>query len=170
MSCTRRFADVRNRAITRRFDDRQGTSQVNIAQVRACYSRGMEALRRALTDDPRVAYALLFGSTARGSAHRDSDLDVAVGLRSHVRMAPQELGNFVSHLERAAGRSVDVLLLDKATPPVAYRVFRDGRVVVDNDHRALVERKTRAVLEYLDFRPLEQLATAGVLTAAVHGR
>jgi hypothetical protein len=30
-------------------------------------------------------------------------------------------------------------------------VFRDGRVIFERDHRALVERKARAILEYLDF-------------------
>jgi len=130
----------------------------------------MDALRQVLADDPRVDYALLFGSSARGSAHRGSDLDVAVGLRSRARLEPRELGDLVSRLEHAAGRAVDLLLLDEAPPAVAYRVFRDGLVIVEHDHRALVARKTRAILEYLDFRPLEELAARGVLSAAAHGR
>ncbi len=136
----------------------------------ACYSHRMDALRRALEDDPRVTYAVLFGSTARGTARRDSDLDIAVGLRSRTRIEARELGDLVSRLEGAAGRPVDLLLLDEAPPAVAYRVFRDGRLIVEHDHRALVERKTRAILEYLDFRPFEDLAARGVLTAAGHGR
>jgi predicted nucleotidyltransferase len=130
----------------------------------------MDALRQVLADDVRVDYALLFGSSARGSAHCRSDLDVAVGLRSGVRLDPRELGDLVSRLEHAAGRPVDLLLLDEAPPAVAYRVFRDGRVIVENDHRAPAARKTRAILEYLDFRPLEELAARGVLSAAAHGR
>jgi hypothetical protein len=42
--------------------------------------------------------------------------------------------------------------------------------MVERDHAALVERKVRAILEYLDFKPLEELATRGVLAAAAHGR
>jgi len=38
----------------------------------------MNALRQVLADDPRIAYALLFGSSARASAHEHSDLDVAI--------------------------------------------------------------------------------------------
>ena len=128
----------------------------------------MEALRQALADDSRITYALLFGSSARGSAHRASDLDVAIGLRSPIN--PSELGQLVSLLERATGRPIDLLLLDEAPPAVAYRVFRDGRVIVEKDHRALVACKTRAILQYLDFRPLEELAARGVLAAAAHGR
>jgi uncharacterized protein len=134
----------------------------------ACYSQRVEALRRALADDPRIAYALLFGSSARGAAHAGSDLDIAVGLQS--RIDPLELGELVSRLEHATGRSVDLLVLDEAPPSIAYRVFREGRVIVENDHRALVECQARAILEYLDFRPLEELAARGVLMAVAHGR
>ncbi len=130
----------------------------------------MKALERALEQDPRLAYALLFGSTARQSSHSASDLDVAVGLALGVRFGPQEVGDLVSTLERAAGRAVDLVLLDEAPPAVAYRVFRDGRVLLERDRAALVERKTRAILEYLDFRPIEELAARGVLAAAAHGR
>jgi uncharacterized protein len=130
----------------------------------------MDALREVLAEDPHVAYALLFGSRARGSAHAASDVDVAIGVTGGRRLAPLELGDLVSRLEQACGRSVELLVLDEAPPAVAYRVFRDGRLLVANDHRALVERKTRAILEYLDFRPLEQLAVSGVISAAAHGR
>ena len=83
----------------------------------------MEALRKVLAEDSRIAYALVFGSTARGTAHASSDLDVAVGLEPSVRLGAIELGNLIS-----------------------------------------------SILEYLDFRPIETLASRGVLAAAAHGR
>jgi predicted nucleotidyltransferase len=129
----------------------------------------MDALRQIVTEDPRIEYALLFGSSARGTAHAGSDLDVAVGLKSPSRIGALELGDLVAQLERATGSSVDLVVLDEAPPGLAYRVFRDGRVIVDKNHRALVDRKTRAILEYLDFRPIEVLVTRGVLAAAAHG-
>jgi predicted nucleotidyltransferase len=131
----------------------------------------MQALRQVLADDPRIAYALLFGSRALATAHESSDLDVAIACREGVTMGTRELGDLVSALERAAdGRQVDLLLIDEAPPPVAYRAFRDGVVLVENDHRALASRKARAILEYLDFRPFEALVARGILTAAAHGR
>jgi hypothetical protein len=42
-------------------------------------------------------------------------------------------------------------------------VFRDGVVVLDRDHKALVNRKARAVMEYLDWKPVEDFFVA-------HGR
>ena len=130
----------------------------------------MEALRRALEKEPKLAYALVFGSRAKGSAHAGSDLDLAVGVTPGTKLSPLELGSLVSILESATGQTIDIVLLDGAPPAVAYRVFRDGRVVLERDHAALVERKTRAILDYLDFRPLEEIAVRGVLAAASDGR
>ena len=130
----------------------------------------LEALRRVLAEDPRIAYALVFGSSARGAAGPHSDVDVAVGLAPGLRLTALELGELASRLEDAAGKPVDLVLLEEAPPGLAYRVFRDGRPILERDRRAMVERKTRAILEYLDFQPIEELCARGALAAAAHGR
>jgi hypothetical protein len=130
----------------------------------------MDAIRTLLADDSRVAYALVFGSHGRGTAHATSDVDVAIGLTPGVLLDVRVLGTLVSDLERAAGRAVDLVLLDEAPPALAYRVFRDGVVLVERDHRALADRKARAVIEYLDYQPLETLMSQAVLAAATRGR
>ena len=53
------------------------------------------------------------------------------------------------------------MLLDEAPAPLAYRIFRDGRLIVERDHAALVARKARVLLEYLDFKPVEERCAAG---------
>ncbi len=125
----------------------------------------LEALRRVLESEPRVAYALLFGSGARGALRPDSDLDVAFGLAPGSAMTALELGDLASRLETAARRPIDLVLLDEAPPGLAYRAFKDGRLLLERDRRALVRRKARAILEYLDFKPVEDLCTRGVLAA-----
>lgn len=130
----------------------------------------MDALREVLVDDPRIDYALVFGSSARGTAHATSDIDVAIGLASHAHVGALELGGLIAKLESASGHSVDVVLVDEAPPGLAYRIFRDGLLIVEKNHATLVAHKTRAILEYLDFLPAETLAARGVLTAAADGR
>jgi uncharacterized protein YutE (UPF0331/DUF86 family)/predicted nucleotidyltransferase len=123
----------------------------------------VEELRRALAADPRIAYALVFGSSARGAAHAHSDLDLALGLAAGVRLSALELGELAARLEDAAGKPVDLVLLEDAPPGLAYRVFRDGQPLLERDPRAMVERKARAILEYLDFQPFEELCARGAL-------
>ena len=122
-----------------------------------------------LKADPRVAFALLFGSRGRESAHDRSDTDLAVGLARGARLSVTEIGDLLSRLETAAEGPVDLVLLDEARPGLAYRVFRDGRVIFERDRVALVERKARAILEYLDFQPVEEAFTRAVLGAAQRG-
>ena len=129
----------------------------------------IERLRSVLEADARVAYAVLFGSCATGEVHRHSDTDVAVGLVAGTSLSASDVGDLISRLEAAAGGSVDLVLLDEANPGLAYRIFRDGRLIVEKDHAALVARRARAILEYLDFRPVEETFTRAVLEAGRHG-
>ena len=129
----------------------------------------IERLRSFLEADPRIAYAILFGSRGRGSAHHASDSDVAIGLARGTTLSAADVGDLLSRLEAAASSPVDLVLLDEAGPGLAYRVFRDGRVIFERDRRALVQRKARAILEYLDFRPIEDTFTRAVLEAGSRG-
>jgi predicted nucleotidyltransferase len=126
-------------------------------------------LRPVLEADPRIAYAILFGSRGRGSQHDRSDTDVAIGLARGAAPSAAELGDLLSRLETAAGGPVDLVLLDEAGPGLAYRVFRDGRVIFERDRRALVRRRAQAILEYLDFRPIEETFVRAVLGAGHRG-
>lgn len=130
----------------------------------------LDALHRLLIDDSRVAFALVFGSSARGSAGPLSDLDVAIGASVGHLFSIAELGGLVAQIERVARRPVDLVLLDEAPPALAFRVFRDGHVVAVRDARALANRRAKAILDYLDFQPIEDLCTRGVLDVAARGR
>jgi predicted nucleotidyltransferase len=130
----------------------------------------MNDLGQALAEDARIDYAVLFGSGARGTAHASSDLDIAIGLGSNARMSALELGDLIARLEHVSRRSVDIVVVNEAPAALAYRVFRDGRVILERNHATLAAHKARAILEYLDFLPIEALAARGVLTAAADGR
>ncbi|HEY6140167.1 MAG TPA: nucleotidyltransferase domain-containing protein [Thermoanaerobaculia bacterium] len=128
-----------------------------------------EALREVLLADERIAYALLFGSMARGDTTPSSDVDVAIGLRSGATFDLHDIGGLIFELQRAVGRDVDVVILNEAPPGLAYRIFRDGRLLVEKDRRARVERQVRAILDYLDYEWVERRCTRGVLERAARG-
>ena len=129
------------------------------------YEAVIEELRVVLEADSRIAYALLFGSSVKGTTHFGSDVDVAIGMIHRRPLDLMEIGGLRSRLEAAVGRPVDLVILDEAPPGLAYRVFRDGRLVFARDGQSLAARRARAVLEYIDFRPLEELCARGVLAA-----
>ncbi|MSR13722.1 MAG: nucleotidyltransferase domain-containing protein [Gammaproteobacteria bacterium] len=129
----------------------------------------MDALTTTLAQDPRIAYALMFGSRARGEASNTSDLDVAIGLEPGIRLSAQELGELIADLERDSGQVIDLVLLDDSPPALAYRIFADGHLLAKRNHDAFVARKVRAILEYLDFASFEARCAQGVLKAAANG-
>src|SRR5512143_277430 len=97
----------------------------------------LDALEAVVRADARIAYALIFGSAGRRATHPHSDIDVAIGVRAPARLELMDLGDLASKLEEAAGRQVDLVLLDEAPPGLAYRVFRDGLVLTARDEAAL---------------------------------
>ena len=125
-----------------------------------------EAIRTVLQHEPRIGYALVF-SRAPGAARADSVLDIAIGTAAPLTV--RELGDLIDRLESASGMTVELMLLEEAAPAHAYRVVRDGVVVVERDRMALVRRKARAILEYLDFKPIEDRLVRGALAAAARG-
>jgi uncharacterized protein len=129
-----------------------------------------EAIREVLASEPRIAYALVFGSQAAGRATAHSDVDVAVASSSAGGFDRHTLGALVAALERSTNRSVHVVVLDQAPPALAYRVFRDGRLLVERDAAAVTRDRARAILDYLDFKPVEQLCARAILESAAHGR
>ena len=90
-------------------------------------------------------------STSRSPSHE-------VGGRERTRSAPSFHGS-----RRRPGGASTSSSSTTLTPGLAYRVFRDGVAVLVRDRSALVERKARAILEYLDFRPVEEASSKAVL-------
>jgi predicted nucleotidyltransferase len=82
-----------------------------------------ESLRRALAGRDDVDLALLFGSRARGRAHADSDVDLAV-------LAPGvDLLDLTASLTLALDLEVHVADLDDASIPLLQAILRDGILV-----------------------------------------
>ena len=91
-------------------------------------------LRGALRTEPNVAFAVLFGSFARGDDDDQSDVDVLVGFRK------PGLGNGVAlakRLRKHVDSPLDVIVLENALGRASFMVeiLRDGRVLVDRDGR-----------------------------------
>jgi predicted nucleotidyltransferase len=88
----------------------------------------LDTLRRVLEAEPDIAYGLVSGSGARGTAHANSDIDVAIELRASAPRQVLSLGALAARRESATGRPIDLGLLDEAPISLAYRIFRDGHL------------------------------------------
>jgi predicted nucleotidyltransferase len=112
----------------------------------------VDGLSTTLVAQAGVVSAYLFGSEALGRAHRESDVDVGVLLDR--RLYPQRADRFdarlhlIGILQTAAGREVDLVVLNDTPPQLARRIMTEGRrlMVADPvlDHAHLRTMLSRA--------------------------
>jgi predicted nucleotidyltransferase len=121
----------------------------------------MSLLERALVDrlidviskEPAVRLAVLFGSTARGETGRRSDVDVAIRLGSEDQATRVRIE---AALGIAAGRALDWIEMDEASPLARFEIARDGVLLVERDPHAWAEFRARAMIDWWDWAPTQR--------------
>lgn len=105
--------------------------------------------------EDRLLAAYLFGSVARGMDSSRSDVDVGILLR---KASSGELNDLrfalEGDLERALGRTTQVVVLNNAPPDLVHRVLRDGLLLLDRDRAARIRFEVRVRNEYFDLLPI----------------
>ena len=104
---------------------------------------------------PGLVAAYLFGSTARGDARADSDIDVGL-LYAHAP-APTLLDQpfaVAADLASLLGREVDAVVLNGAPVDLIHRVLREGSCIFESDRSARIAFEVRSRNEYFDLLPI----------------
>lgn len=109
-------------------------------------------IRAVLGEGPRLRLAVLFGSFSRGVARPDSDVDVAILPADPDLPLAEELALQVA-LERACGRSVDLVRIDRASTLLRFRAAREGLLLAADPPAEHVRFLRTAAAEYSDFAP-----------------
>lgn len=115
-------------------------------------------LAAALAARPEVVTAYVFGSTIHGAA-APRDLDVAVVVRPPAGL--DALLRVQVELERAVAVPIDLHDLERLPVDLAFRVVREGEVLVDRDPAARVRREIELLHAYHDFAPHLERIRAG---------
>lgn len=120
-------------------------------------------VRQAL---PRVMAVYAFGSRVHGTAHADSDLDMAVLVPGYAD--PLHLWHLASDLADLAGCPVDLLDMRAASTVMQYQILTTGqrwwvgpRVQVDIYEAAMLSEKTE--LDSARAALLADIARSGVV-------
>ncbi len=117
----------------------------------------LASLRDAFSKEPEpptVAY--LFGSVARGTARSDSDVDVAVLPSRPPASSLQARFALEGRLERALGRPVHLVFLDRAPADLIHRVLRDGLIAHEGDRSKRICFEVASRNAYFDLLPVLQ--------------
>lgn len=118
------------------------------------------ALRARLSGFSEVVAVYLFGSAARGTRGKRSDVDIAVLTRAEgtSRRRARSLVEYVQAACDALGTdNVDVVLLHRAPIALRHEVFREGKPLLVRDPEALVRFRLESSRKYLDTIPLRRM-------------
>ena len=123
----------------------------------------LEALRpqlERLFQGHPVLLAYVFGSRATGHVHPESDVDVAVlvdeSLSADARYSERlALTGELSRLFRSD--RIDVVVLNEASPLLAYEALRNGVCVYSASDDVRIEFQVRTVREYEDTSNLRRI-------------
>jgi predicted nucleotidyltransferase len=124
------------------------------AQARA---RILEAVRRAAATEPRVGFAVAYGSFARGEDF--ADLDVAVSMDEPFGYL--DLGMLAARIgedDSLRGIEVDVVAVEIASPLMRMRIASEGVLAYERQRWAYPSFYSRALVEGADL--LESLRRA----------
>jgi len=110
-------------------------------------------IRQVLERHSSIRLALLFGSLAKGTAHHDSDLDLAVG--ADHPLSVDETIELISDLAVVTGRPVDLIDLSTVGEPLLGQIIAGGRRIVGND-RLFAELVLKHLYNQEDFVPYQR--------------
>lgn len=119
-------------------------------------------LSRAIQSRLRPAAILLFGSHARDAVSELSDVDIAV-LLGRPRPDIDDLARLRTDLEEIAGKSVDLVILDDASPILAMEVLRQHQMLGCADPQAWENFVVLTLTDYADLKRVRQPIEAALL-------
>ena len=122
--------------------------------------RDIERIVRYFSGRDEVVSLYLFGSVARVRKIKESDIDIAV-LINESGSGEKDLEHFrrkyYESSPRFSLRPVDIVILNTAPPFLKYRVLKTGRVLFDREKKLRLRFTERAITEYLDYKPIEDI-------------
>lgn len=129
----------------------------------------LTAYIQSIDDAYPLELAYLFGSYAKGTGHRESDIDVALLFKQTYTQAEELLllGRLMDEGAKRLDRKVDIVFLHRASPLLRYEVVRHRIVLKDSPQRASFE--SLAIREYFDFRYYAEIYNQAVLQRIAGG-
>ena len=121
------------------------------SRILSCVEALLDNLTRVLKSGPPLRLAVLFGSHAKGRAHANSDVDVAILPRDPALSLKLELA-LSAQLSARVGREVDLVRLDRASTLVRWEIARDGIVLVAEPKQEWVRFRASTASEHADIK------------------
>ncbi len=114
-----------------------------------------------LRDIPGVDAVYLFGSSVNGKMTRSSDIDLAI-LFSENKIVDIDKLDIMSRLSSAAGRDVDIVILNDASSLLYHEILLTGKLILENNRECRIQREVKNRKLYEDYRHIHSIYMMGM--------
>ena len=109
----------------------------------------VERLQKFFTEENNIRLAFLMGSFAKGTARKDSDVDVAVLFDQHP--ASREIFELKDSLTVLLKKEIDLIVLNNAGPVIRMQALKSG-ILLYKTPDSYEDFFTRTINEYDDLK------------------
>ena len=111
---------------------------------------------RYLENQAEVRFAYLFGGLAAGRRGPLSDIDLAVYLSDGSKPSRIKLKLLDNLINLLGTEEIDLVILNTAPLPLAYRIIKNKKILMDRDPFLRHRYESLIIREYLDFSVAER--------------
>ena len=104
-----------------------------------------------LKDHPKILFAYLFGSLARGIPLPLSDVDIAVYLADNLYVKEDKLDILGKLMDILRTDEIDLVVLNTAGLPLMMNILKNKKIIVDKDPFARHIFESLTMRKYFDF-------------------
>jgi len=112
-----------------------------------------------------VSALYIFGSYPKERKTKESDIDIAV-LIDASKLKTKDFEHLKNKYYAASPkfslRFIDIVILNTAPPFLKYQVLKTGKVLFDRNRKLRVKFTERAITEYLDYKPIQDICLKAV--------
>lgn len=112
-----------------------------------------------------VSALYVFGAFCKGTVTGESDIDIAVLIneKKFDKVNYERLRRtYYTASPKFSLRPVDIVILNTAPTFLKFQVIKTGKILFDRNRRLRVRFTAKAITEYLDFKPLQDILLKGV--------
>ena len=120
-----------------------------------------DSILHELKDIPGVDAAYLFGSSVKGKMTISSDIDLAILFSKNKKLDIDRL-DIMSRLSSAAGKDVDLVILNDATPLLYHEILSTGKLILENKRESRIQRELKNRKLYEDYRHIHSIYMQGM--------
>ena len=125
--------------------------QKDLCEVKNILKNNLETL----IDSYGIKLIYIFGSYAKGTNGKDSDLDIAVFLEDNYNPLDKLtlIGEFTDIFKR---NDIDLVILNNANSVLKHQVIKYGKLVYMENEDIKVNFEVRVLKEYMDMEPFRR--------------